>query len=74
MITSTTKDNDTKNLIDVFDMEGKYADSFYLQFPSNNETHWIVNSILSDDGFLFVPEQDQDGFVSIAKYRVKANF
>lgn len=74
VITSTSKDNDTKRLVDVFDMEGIYIDSFYLQFPLNNETHWVGNSILSDDGFIFIPEQNQDGFVSIGKYRIKDNF
>jgi hypothetical protein len=74
VITSTSKDNDTKRLVDVFDMEGRYIDSFYLQFPLNNETHWIEISILSDDGFIFIPEQSEDGFVSIGKYRIKDNF
>lgn len=73
-ITSTAKDNDSKRLVDVFDMEGKYIDSFYLQFPLNNKTHWIGNSLLTDSGFIFIPEQDQDGFVSIGKYRIKDNF
>jgi hypothetical protein len=73
-MTSTAKDKNSKPLIDVFDMEGNYIDSFYLQFPSNKETHWIVNSILSDDGFIFIPEQSEDGFVSIGKYRIKDNF
>jgi hypothetical protein len=74
VITSTSKDNDTKRLVDVFDMEGRYIDSFYLQFPLNNEAHWIEISILSDDGFIFIPEQSEDGFVSIGKYRIKDNF
>jgi hypothetical protein len=74
VITSTSKDNDTKRLVDVFDMEGKYIDSFYLQFPLNNEKRWFERSILSDDGFIFIPEQSEDGFVSIAKYRIKDNF
>ena len=74
VITSTSKDNDTKRLVDVFDMEGKYIDSFYLQFPLNNETHWIANSILADDGFIFIPEQSEEGFVSIGKYRIKDDF
>lgn len=71
VFTSTTKDNGAKTLIDVFDMEGNYIDSFYLQFPSNNKTHWIISSILSDDGFIFIPEQSEDGLVSIGKYRIK---
>jgi hypothetical protein len=74
VLTSTTKDNNAKPLIDVFDMEGNYIDNFYLQFPSNNKTHWIVNAILSDDGFILIPEQSEDGFISIAKYRIKDNF
>lgn len=74
VMTSTTKDKDTKRLVDIFDMGGKYIDSFYLQFPLNNETHWIGNSILSDDGFIFVPEQNQDGFISIGKYKIKDKF
>jgi len=74
VITSTSKDNNSKWIVDVFDMEGKYIDSFYLQFPLNNETHWIGNSILSDDGFIFIPEQNQDGLVSIGKYRIKEKF
>jgi len=74
VITSTSKDNDTKRLVDVFDMEGNYIDSFYLQFPSNNKIHWVGSSILSDDGFIFIPEQSEDGLVSIAKYRIKDKF
>ena len=74
VITSTSKNNDTKRLVDVFDMGGKYIDSFYLRFPLNNETYRTGHSILSDDGFILLPTQNQDGFVSIRKYRIKENF
>jgi hypothetical protein len=73
-VTSTTKDNGPAWLIDVFDMEGKYVDCFYLQFPSNNENPWITYSVLSDDGFIILPEESQDGYVSIVKYRIKEKY
>ncbi len=69
--TSTSRDNNTKSLIDIFDKEGKYIDSYYLQFPLNKEEHFYTKSLLSDDGFILVPEQNQDGLVSIGKYRIK---
>jgi hypothetical protein len=74
--TSTKKINGTKWLIDVFDMEGKYVDCFYMQFPLNNENHWIANSIIiPNDCVIFIPEQNKnDGLVSIGKYRIKDNF
>jgi len=34
----------------------------------------IDSSILSDDGFIFIPEQNQNGFFSIGKYRINDNF
>lgn len=74
VITSTTKDSGTKRHVDVFNMEGKYIDSFYLQFPLNNARHWIGTTILSDDGYILIVEQNQDGFISIGKYRIKDKF
>lgn len=74
IVTSTIKDNGLSWLIDVFDMEGKYIDCFYLKFPSNNQKPWVLASILSDDGFIILPEESQDGYVSIVKYRIKENF
>ena len=60
--------------IDVFDMEGNYMDYFYLKFPENNEYHGSFYTLISDDGFLFTPEDNKDtGLVSIAKYRIKEN-
>jgi len=72
VFTSTTKDEN--ELIDIFDMEGNYIDCFYLQFPVNNEYHNPFNTMISDDGFLFIPEENKDtGFVSIGKYKIKAD-
>ena len=72
VFTSSTKDNDgVTDLIDVFDMGGSYIDSFYLQFPADNENHWVSGSVLSDSGFLFTTLENKDaGLLSIAKYRI----
>ena len=64
-------DNGTKILIDIFNKDGKYIDSYYLQFPLNNEDHFYTSGLLSNEGFIFVPEQNQEGLVSIGKYRIK---
>jgi hypothetical protein len=74
VVTSTQKDNEASWLVDVFDLEGKCIDCFYLQFPPNNERHWIAASVLSNDGFLVLPEENQDGYVSIAKYRIRGEW
>lgn len=59
-------------LIDVFDMEGNYIDCFYFQFPENNMNHNPVHSLISDDGFLYIPEENNEtGLISIGKYKIK---
>jgi hypothetical protein len=70
VVTSTQKDNESNWLVDVFDFEGRYIDCFYLQFPPNHQKHLIQTSVLSNDGFLALSEESEDGFVSIAKYRI----
>lgn len=70
VFTSTLKEG--SRLIDVFDMEGNYIDAFYLQFPDNSRNHNPIHSLLTEDGFLFVPEENNEtGLVSIGKYKIK---
>lgn len=72
VITSTRTENETRSLVDVFDMEGRYADSFHLEFPQKNMRHQLGWSLFSDDGHIYIPEQSQEtGLVSIGKYRLK---
>ena len=72
VFTSSSKNHDgVTGLIDVFDMEGRYIDNFFLQFPADNENHWFRASVLSASGFLFTVLEDKDtGLLSIAKYRM----
>jgi|Deesub1362B_J571_1020462.scaffolds.fasta_scaffold08131_2 hypothetical protein len=72
VFTSTNKNNWEKILIDVFDMKGNYLDCFYLQFPENNERYWAFNSLVSDNGFIFLVSENKDTeLISIGKYRIK---
>jgi hypothetical protein len=49
-------------LIDVFDFGGRYVDAFYLDIKGRPMgTH---------GDFLFVREQDEDGLVSVVKFRI----
>lgn len=59
----TSRDDDKKvTLCDVFNRVGQYIDSFWLD---------IGESLITTHGdYLFVREQDEDGNMSIVKYRV----
>jgi hypothetical protein len=71
VITSTISEDETRFLVDVFDMEGKYTDSFYLQFPKKNTEYQLRKALFSEDGHIYIPEQNQEtGFMSIGKYRL----
>ena len=62
-------------LIDVYDMEGKYIDSFFLCFPNDIEPKRYGNiQIIARKNFLFSVDQDKEGYYSIAKYRVPGRF
>jgi hypothetical protein len=68
--TSTMKEKGNDRLIDVFDVGGRFVDSFRLEFPDKNVRHSYSKGLITSDGFMFVPEQDEDGLVSIGKYRI----
>jgi hypothetical protein len=72
VFTSTVKPDGDDQLVDIFDAEGCYADSVVLRFPAGGRNHRAVArwSLLTDDGFFYVPEQEEDGLITIAKYRI----
>jgi hypothetical protein len=59
--------------VDVFDASGRYIDSFVLHFPSSGRNHVRARRkmLITDDGYLFVPEEEKDGLVTIAKYKMR---
>ena len=68
--TSTMEKNGNGRLVDVFDAEGRFVDSFRLEFPDRTLRHSYSKGLITSDGFYFVPEQGEDGLISIGKYRI----
>ncbi len=60
-IATSMNDPEKGDMFDVFDMEGKYTDSFYIKSGGR------VATVL--EASLFMIERDEDGFYSIVKYR-----
>ena len=58
--------------VDIFDGEGRYVDRIVLRYPAGARNHRFLArwTLLTDDGFFVIPEQEEDGFVSIGKYRI----
>jgi hypothetical protein len=73
VFTSTFKTGGEDQLVDVFDAAGRFVDSFFLRFPPGRRNHRAVRrkSLLTNDGFFFVPEQEEDGLVTIGKYKIR---
>lgn len=68
--TSTMSDRGNDRVVDIFDAEGRFVDSVVLAFPDRTLRHSYSKGLVTEDGFLILPEQDRDGLVSIGKYRV----
>jgi hypothetical protein len=60
----------SRRQIDVFDMDGVYIDSFYIQFPDNGMRHFYGGWYVTNDGFLFAIEQEGEGYISLVKYKI----
>jgi hypothetical protein len=68
---TSTKDKSKGILIDVFDGEGIYRDSFWLKLPEAVLKSVIYPGFCALDGdFLWVVERSEDETVTIKKYRV----
>lgn len=70
VFTSVMKPDGDDQQVDLFDTIGRYVDSFILRFPAGRRTHRARWTLLTDDGFFFIPEQEDDGLISIGKYRI----
>jgi hypothetical protein len=67
----TSKQNSNGDcLIDVFDMNGIFIDSFFLHFPEFVEpkSYGMLKRIVAKNNTLFSVDQDKDGYYSIGKY------
>jgi len=70
VVTSTAREGESQRLIDVFDFDGRFADSFYLGFPDPKKRPSLGWGAISAGGRLFVPDEDEDGFWSIGIYEI----
>jgi hypothetical protein len=72
VFTSAMKPDGDDHQVDVFDAEGRYADSIILRYPAGDRNHRHVArwTLMTDDGLFVIPEQEEDGLVSIGKYRI----
>ena len=61
-VETSTDDKMNGPLIDVFDKDGRFVDSFYL---GAGRTLMAVQ-----EGFLFTQEKSEDGTISLVKYRI----
>ena len=57
-------------LVDIFDFEGQYTDSFYLQFPENVDLKYSVSSIAISHGLLYHQERNEDETICVVKYKM----
>ncbi len=68
---TSEKNEDNEWLIDVYDRDGKYIDSFFLCFPDDIEPKRYQNiQIIAWENFLYSVDQDKEGYYSIGKYRI----
>jgi len=70
VFTSTIRGGGDDQQVDVFDEAGRFIDNIILRFPAAVRNHRARWTVLTDDGFFIIPEQEQDGLISIGKYRI----
>jgi hypothetical protein len=71
VITSTVK-KDKGVVVDVFDFEGRYVDSFHLKIPGESDLVAIgYRPMTISNGFLFRTVRNEDETYSIRKYRIE---
>lgn len=61
-VRTSTKDERKGYLIDVFNLDGKFIDSFYLKINGS--------LVATHEDFIFIREKDEDELLNIVKYKV----
>lgn len=69
---TSEKNEDGHWLVDVYDMDGKFVDYFFLCFPEDVEPKRYQNiQLITWKDYLFSADQDSAGYYSIAKYKIE---
>jgi len=70
-VLTSTRDEEQRALIDVFDIGGKYIDNFYLLLPKGlTSLGFHLKLIYIYGGFLLAIEKNQDETYSLVKYKI----
>ncbi len=69
---TSTLDKEKGVLVDLFDLDGKYLDSFYLNLPGIERPDNIRTSQFTIDGdYLYIVERDEEDVATIVKYKIE---
>lgn len=71
-VLTSTLDKNNNRLVDVFDLEGKYVDNFYLAFPEGRKprSFGYGGTVAVKGRHFYSVDEDEEGYFSIAKYSV----
>ena len=70
-VVTSTQDKKKGRLIDVFDLNGRFVDMFYLKFPEGASSNTLTNrNTTISNNYLYVVERNDDDLVSIVKYKI----
>jgi hypothetical protein len=70
-VITSTRDKQNRRLVDVYNIEGKYEDNFYLDFPKDvNPRNYAYGTIISMEEYIYTIDEHKDGYFSIAKYQI----
>ncbi len=70
-VLTSTRDEEQRALMDVFDIEGKYIDNFYLPLPKRLASlGFNLKPISIYGGFLLAVEKNQDETYSLVEYKI----
>ena len=68
---TSTLDKEKRRLVDVYDMKGEYVDNFFIEYPKGfNSISLSLESIAVKDDYLYSIDEDNQGYESIAKYKL----
>ena len=71
-VMTSSSDKSKGRMFDIFDFEGRYLDSFFIQLPGSlSATRFNHPSLAVSGNDLYTIEQDEDGFSQICKYRME---
>jgi len=68
---TSTRDKVKGRLIDVYNMEGKYIDNFYIKFPDKITLQGFrFGKVVLKGKYIYSIDEHEDGFYSVAKYKL----